>query len=145
MRYRRQGYEIPIEIDLDGLQSLEPLGARFSAEHERLYGFTLPGGVEVVNLRATAVGRTEELALAPPAGTGEGTPAAAAEQRMWVDGTWVQAPVHDRAALRAGHRLPGPAIVTQYDSTTLILRDHVGVVDASGSILIWPADAEEAR
>ena len=145
MRYRRQGYEIAIEIDVDDLGSLDGLGARFSAEHERLYGFTLPGGVEVVNLRATAVGRTEELALAPPGEAANGTPEPAGEQRMWVEGAWVQAPVYDRAALRAGHRLPGPAIVTQYDSTTLILREHVGVVHASGSILIWPADAEEAR
>ncbi len=145
MRYRRQGYEIAIEVDLDDLDSLDGLGARFSAEHERLYGFTLPGGVEVVNLRATGVGRAEELALAAPGEAADGTPQPAGEQRMWVEGSWVQAPVYDRAALRAGHRLPGPAIVTQYDSTTLILREHVGVVHPSGSILIWPADAEEAR
>ncbi len=98
-----------------------------------------------MNLRATAVGRTEELALAPPGEAADGTPEPAGEQRMWVEGSWVQAPVYDRATLRAGHRLPGPAIVTQYDSTTLILRDHVGVVHPSGAILIWPADAEEAR
>jgi N-methylhydantoinase A len=62
---------------------------------------------------------------------------------MWVEGGWVDAPVYERGSLRAGQRLAGPAIVAQYDSTTLILPAHVGVVHASGSILIWP-EGEEA-
>ncbi len=41
-------------------------------------------------------------------------------------------------ALRAGHRVPGPAIVTQMDTTTLILPGHAGEVDAYGNILIRP-------
>jgi N-methylhydantoinase A len=144
LRYRRQGYEIAIDLDPGALGDLEGLGARFDAEHRRLYGFTLPGGVEVVNLRAVAVGRAPELELAARHEPGSGTPEPAARQRMWVEGGWVDAPVYDRGTLGAGHRLPGPAIVTQYDSTTLILPDHVGLVHESGSILIYPEGGEPA-
>ena len=42
------------------------------------------------------------------------------------------------APLRPGHRRRGPAIVAQYDSTTLILRGHVGVVDAHAILLTRP-------
>jgi N-methylhydantoinase A len=143
MRYRRQGYEIPIEVDLTTLDTLDALGARFDAEHQRLYGFTLPGGVEVVNLRAAARGRSEELALASLEESSSPTAETSGTQRMWVEGGWVDAPVYERGSLRAGQRLAGPAIVAQYDSTTLILPAHVGVVHASGSILIWP-EGEEA-
>jgi N-methylhydantoinase A len=144
LRYRRQGYEIAIDVDPDALDDLAGLGERFDAEHQRLYGFTLPGGVEVVNIRATGVGRPPELALAPREKSGSGTPEPAGSQRMWVDGGFVDAAVYERTTLGAGHRLPGPAIVTQYDSTTLILPAHVGVVHESGSILIWPEGGEPA-
>ena len=49
------------------------------------------------------------------------------------------APVYARAKLLAGNMIAGPAIVTEMDSTTLILPDHVGEVHVSGNILIRPA------
>ena len=49
-----------------------------------------------------------------------------------------KAPVYARAKLLAGNMIAGPAIVTEMDSTTLILPDHVGEVHASGNILIRP-------
>ena len=59
MRYSRQGYEIPIELDGVELAALElaALERRFGEEHSRLYGFVLEGGAEIVNLRVVATGR----------------------------------------------------------------------------------------
>ena len=42
-------------------------------------------------------------------------------------------------SLAAGDRINGPAIVTEMDSTTLILPEHVGEIDTVGNILIRPA------
>jgi N-methylhydantoinase A len=39
----------------------------------------------------------------------------------------------------AGDVIPGPAIVVEMDSTTLIETRHIGTVDAFGNILITPA------
>ena len=57
---------------------------------------------------------------------------------VYVDGSDQSADVYDRAKLKAGNRISGPAIVTEMDSTTLILPDHVGEVDNFGNIIINP-------
>ena len=59
MRYSRQGYEIPIELDGIELAALDlaALERRFGEAHRRLYGFVLDGGAEIVNLRVVATGR----------------------------------------------------------------------------------------
>ena len=46
--------------------------------------------------------------------------------------------IYDRAKLRAGDRITGPAIVVEMDSTTLVLPDCEAVVDPFGVILINP-------
>ena len=57
---------------------------------------------------------------------------------VFVEGRDLPAKIYDRANLLAGNRIPGPAIVTEMDSTTLILPGHEGEVDAVGNILIRP-------
>ena len=47
--------------------------------------------------------------------------------------------------LKAGHRIPGPAVITQADSSTLILPDHYGEVDPYLNILIWPNGGRAKR
>ena len=46
--------------------------------------------------------------------------------------------IYERARLEAGDVIPGPAIVIEMDSTTLIETRHVGTVDPHGNILITP-------
>ena len=48
------------------------------------------------------------------------------------------AAIYDRTKLRAGDRIPGPAIVVEMDSTTLVLPDCGALVDRVGNILITP-------
>ena len=60
------------------------------------------------------------------------------KQKAYMDGRDVTALVYDRARLKAGNRIPGPAIVLEMDSTTVILPRHHGRVDAYGNILIYP-------
>jgi N-methylhydantoinase A len=55
-----------------------------------------------------------------------------------MDGAWVDTPHYDRAGMNPGNRLSGPAIVTQLDSTVLVLPGHEAEVDRFGNILIWP-------
>ncbi|MEM9104418.1 MAG: hypothetical protein AAGC96_02085, partial [Pseudomonadota bacterium] len=67
------------------------------------------------------------------------------DTRIYTDGAWREGHVYDRNGLQPGNRIEGPAVVTEMDSTALILPDHVGVVDDVGNILIWPADHDKAR
>ena len=132
MRYRRQGYEIPVEIDQDELPSLglDQLQQRFQAEHTRLYGFGLPAQVEVVTVRSRAIGRTEKVDLEPGrAGDPDPSPSRTGAQRSWVDGALTDIPIHDRALMTPGMQVQGKAVITQYDSTVLVLPGHRARVD----------------
>ena len=73
-------------------------------------------------------------------GTGEPARAGTAETTVYVDGQDRQAKIYARDRLMAGDRVPGPAIVTEMDATTLILPDHYAEVDRVGSLLIRPVN-----
>ena len=79
MRYSRQGYEIPIELDGIELAALDlaALERRFGEAHSRLYGFVLDGGAEIVNLRVVATGRVPLPELEARAEGGRGSVAGA--------------------------------------------------------------------
>ncbi|MDP6343490.1 MAG: hypothetical protein QF491_08160, partial [Alphaproteobacteria bacterium] len=68
----------------------------------------------------------------------EASSAVIEQHRVFFDGNFVNANVYDRDLLRVGHRLSGPAIVTQRDSTTLIHPGHVGEVDDYLNIQLVP-------
>jgi N-methylhydantoinase A len=57
---------------------------------------------------------------------------------MWADGKEHDALIYDRAKLRAGDTVTGPAIVSEMDSTTVILPGYAAEVDRFGLLLIRP-------
>ncbi len=142
MRYHRQGYEIPVPIDpadarANGLRGLEE---RFNALHQQLYGFRMHDTqAEIVNLRAVGAGVVPK----PPLPRGERGPADASsavveEHAITFRGESVVTRIYDRAQLSPGMRLDGPAIVTEFDSTTVVLPGYVAEVDRNFNILINP-------
>jgi N-methylhydantoinase A len=72
------------------------------------------------------------------AGSADPAEALRGERRIWVGAErgFVDAPVYDRARLRAGHRLRGPAILDQFDSTTVMLAGQGAEVDELGCVVI---------
>ncbi|MEV0829355.1 hydantoinase/oxoprolinase family protein [Nonomuraea rubra] len=138
VRYHGQGFEIPIDLGLD--TGLEALGKAFDAEHERLFSFLLGNEHEIVSARAAVSGPRPDVR---PVRLPRGGPAAepAGRHEIWIDGGWAEASIYDRGALLAGNRIEGPAIVTEMDSTTLVLPGHVAEVHESGSLLIRPLEA----
>jgi N-methylhydantoinase A len=139
VRYEGQAFEVPLAIDPQILRAdgLKGVTDRFDTEHHRLFTFNMEAPHELVNLRAVAMGPALELAP-PPLEAGDGDPARARirDHQLWAGGAMVAAAIYDRALLRAGDIIPGPAIVTEMDATTLIEADCVGTVDAVGNILI---------
>jgi N-methylhydantoinase A len=121
MRYHGQGYEIPVPIGDD-------LEERFNALHEQLYGFRMPDTAsEIVNLRAVGTGDRPkpelpegELHGPEPGGTG---------------------PIYERSQLQPGNRVSGPAVITEFDSTTVVLEGYEAEVDRFFNILIRRAES----
>jgi N-methylhydantoinase A len=117
MRYHGQGYEIPVPFGDD-------LEQRFNDLHEQLYGFRMPNTPsEIVNLRAVGSGDRPHPDL----------PESEPREAM------LQAGTHDRASLHPGCIIPGPSIVTEFDSTTVILDGYVAEIDRYFNLLIRKA------
>ena len=145
LRYVGQSSELAVPLPAG------PLGPReaaevvdsFHREHERAYGYSAPAEpVEWVNLRLTAIGkivppRLRELASHDP---GAGSPAAARKPGRPVyfaeSGGTVECAVYDRYRLHAGWVVAGPAVVEEFDSTTVIHPGYQALVDRFGNLIL---------
>ncbi|WP_323799109.1 hydantoinase/oxoprolinase family protein [Parasphingorhabdus sp.] len=137
IRYAGQAFEIPLSVEPEGL-SIDSLIARFDTEHERLFTFNLDETPhEIVNVRAVALGKSADVAP-PVIEKGDADPSAAKtrDHQLYMDGKMQDAVIYDRALLKAGNRIPGPAIVTEMDSTTLVHSGCEALVDAHGNLII---------
>lgn len=146
VRYHGQGFEIPVDLDpawLDDTDTaLRTLAQRFDTEHDRLFSFLLSVDHELVNARATVTGPRPSVApVQLGRTTGDASGAIVDTHPIHVTGERLDATVYDRSKLRAGDVVTGPAIVTEMDSTTLVLPGHAATVHPSGSLLINPVEA----
>ncbi len=141
VRYSGQAFEVPMTITFADLKEggLDAITSRFDDEHRRLFTFNMESEHELVNLRAVAMGTRLELpALKLPKGDGNPIAAKLRDHELWMDGGPQAGAIYDRALLKAGDVIQGPAIVVEMDSTTLIETRHIGTVDDFGNILITP-------
>ncbi len=139
IRYAGQAFEVPLTITPDSLRNdgVDGILKRFDEEHLRLFTFNMETPHEIVNLRAVALGQSLDLPAAELP-RGDGNPAAARmrDHTLWMDGKAQAAAIYDRSKLKQGDIIPGPAIVVEMDSTTLIETGCVATVDRVGNILI---------
>jgi N-methylhydantoinase A len=141
VRYHGQAFEVPMTVGLDsfGEGGLARLAQLFDEEHRRLFTFNMDAEHEFVNLRAVALGPVLEIpALEIEKGDGDPVGAKVRDHQVWADGGLKPAVIYDRAKLRAGDRVVGPAVIVEMDSTTLVLPGCDALVDRFGTILINP-------
>jgi N-methylhydantoinase A len=95
--------------------------------------------IEWVSLRVTGIGPIErpKLRELPP---GDGQPERARRKARSVifDGQTHECPVYDRAALRPGDALAGPAVVEEYGATTVVFPNQGAEVDRFGNLILMP-------
>jgi N-methylhydantoinase A len=143
VRYHGQAFEVPLVVnlaDFEAGEGLETLISNFDAEHERLFTFNLDAGHELVNLRVIVKGRAIEILPEKiPEGTDDPAEAKLRDHQVYIEGQWHDAVIYERAKLKSGNKIHGPAIVTEMDSTTVILNNHIADIDQFGNILINPA------
>ena len=141
MRYYRQGYEIPVEIDpaLLAGDGTAMLAERFNQLHEQFYRFKMEDTTcEIVNLRAIGYGDVPKPRLTA-ADDGAGPDASGAvvdEHEVYFDGEWLPTKIYDRGRLLPGNRIEGPAVVTEFDSTTVVLAGFEAEVDGFLNLII---------
>lgn len=141
IRYHGQGLLLTVNVDLDELASkgLDAIGEPFDEMHRQLFTFALELEKEVVNLRAVVQGKPTNVQAAQlEKGGSDASEAVIQEHKMFVDDAERDAKIYDRAKLKMGNKIAGPAVVMEMDSTTVILPGHTGEVDEYGNILIRP-------
>ena len=139
VRYAGQAFEVPLTITPEILlrDGIGGILKRFDDEHLRLFTFNMDTPHEIVNLRAVALGQALNLPAAElPMGNGDPIDAKMRDHVLWMDGAEQAAVIYDRSKLKQGDIIPGPAIVVEMDSTTLIESGCVARVDNVGNILI---------
>jgi N-methylhydantoinase A len=147
LRYHGQGFEIPVVVDIEAFDGkgggLDALRKAFDDEHQRLFSFLLEKNEhELVTVRATASGpRPNVSSTWIEEGGIDPVDAVTSTTEIFVDGAWATASVYDRQKLKAGNVIPGPAIIAEMDSTTLVLPAHAATVHMSGSLLIRPTSS----
>jgi N-methylhydantoinase A/oxoprolinase/acetone carboxylase beta subunit len=143
-RYLGQGYELRVDVGSGAIDTawIEKVRADFHDTHQREYSRRFEeSDIEIPNVRARAIGLMPPLATPETEGGSESAgDALRHEGEAWflVGGGIAQVPTryYDRSALKAGNRLDGPAIVNQYDSTTVIPPGLTARIDRFGNVVI---------
>jgi N-methylhydantoinase A len=142
IRYAGQAFSITLDFSAEELSSegVEMLAERFDAEHDQLFSFKLGDAHEILMIRAVVKARSAEIA-ARTVGSADASleDCLMHQSQFYYDGQSHDAPIYDRGKLREGIVVPGPAIVIEMDSTTVILPGHEAKVDAIGNLLINPS------
>jgi N-methylhydantoinase A len=141
MRYVGQSYELTLAVPSEAMTpaTIQSVVGDFHRQHERTYGFSVPGEpTEVVNIRLAAVGRITrpKLRSASPSGAAADTAEKARRPVYFAEAQgYVDCPIYDRYALAEGATIPGPAIVEEVDSTTVVHPGYRVTVDRFGNLL----------
>jgi N-methylhydantoinase A len=152
MRYFGQAWEVPVELPPGEVDpaSVALAADRFHAAHEQRYGYSYrevtaaPGSarpgrqvVEWVNLRVTGIGPIERPKLRElPPGDGRVDRAVTGRRPVVFDGAARDCPGLDRARLRPGDALEGPAVVEEYGATTVVFPGQRMEVDRLGNMIL---------
>jgi N-methylhydantoinase A len=142
LRYRGQSHELTVMVPSGVLtaQDLERIEEQFHETHARAYGYAArEDPVELVNVRLTAIGVSPKPRLkALPKGTGDFHTAVKGYRPVWFSETsgFTSCPIVDRYRLRWGDVVPGPAVIEELDSTTVVHPDYQTQVDQFGNLLL---------
>ncbi len=117
LHVRYAGTEAALIVDFADAAKVE---ADFTAAHRARFGFATPGRalvVEAVAVEATSPG---EVVSEATIAASTGLPAPIDTVSMWSGGRAHETPVFDRAKLRAGDRIAGPAMIREAIATTVV-------------------------
>jgi N-methylhydantoinase A len=141
LRYAGQAFQITVEFTEAELQEqgVARLTDEFDSEHEQLFTFKLGDGHEILMIRAVVKARTKAIAVLKGGQAGTTIEECEiAKTKFYYEGAHHDAVIIDRSKLHEGLIVQGPAIVSEMDSTTVVLPGYHARVDAVGNLLIDP-------
>jgi N-methylhydantoinase A/oxoprolinase/acetone carboxylase beta subunit len=131
MRYTGQGYELAIPWTRDPREE-------FNVAHERRYGYSdrrRPLQIVNVRIRASVAARKHPVHAAEVEGE-DSSAARTGETAMLFDGRRRTGALLERALLRPGNLVRGPALVTEYSTTTVVPPDYCATIDQMQNLVL---------
>ena len=139
-RYHGQGFELRAEIPEGrlGTGDVDRIVESFNAQHRLDYGYAFDDTeVELITVRVIGTDQVEPLRLRrlePANGASYDSALLYSRPTTFDDGTTADTPRYDRGQLKAGHRVAGPAVVIQHNSTVLVPPAYAAEVSEYGSL-----------
>ena len=143
VRYAGQAFQITIDFDEktfteDGVSLITEA---FDKEHYQLFTFKLEDGHEILMIRAIVKAKQSKISSISLSQEKHAIEDCVIhESKYYHDSQWHDIKIYDRAKLSAGLTISGPAIVSEMDSTTVILPNHQALVDKVGNLIINPVE-----
>jgi N-methylhydantoinase A len=142
MRYVGQEHAVTVDLPMEVFEKKDRKAIKdhFDAQHEQRYGTNAPAErAEIVSLRTAVTGvmrkpPQEKIAaggaeLAKEAFTGK--------RQVYFEGAgFIDTPTYARAALVAGNKIAGPALIEEHASTTVLAPGDQATVNAYGHLEI---------
>lgn len=146
MRYKGQGWEIPVKLadgDFDAFAA-EGLGATYTKAYEEFFGRAISDlAIETVSWSvrvASVVDLPDALEF-----VGEQNRLEASNVRQIFDpvsGEMVNSVVVERDALSPGDAVAGPGVIVEEQTTTVLGSHHIAVMQTDGSLRITRGSSE---
>jgi N-methylhydantoinase A len=119
----------------------EELQRLFEAAYFNRFQVRLPEiRAVLVNLVTSVIGRRRGFSVGALV-AGGGRRAGRSQRSIYIEGAWRAALVVARESLAPGDQIEGPAVVQQFDATTIVEPGAVASVDALGNLRIRPDGA----
>ena len=146
-RYHGQGFELRAEIPPGKLTNANKqiVIDNFHKQHELDYGYTFGSDqVEIMTLRVVGIASVEPMSWPKQKKIQKTTTMKKSLDQAYLytrkttfdDGKTIDTPRFDRDKMLAGHKIKGPAIIIQHNSTTLIPPGYLANVSTYGNIHI---------
>ena len=139
-RYHGQGFELRAEIPEGrlGVGDIGRIVESFYAQHRLDYGYAFDDTeVELITVRVIGTDKIEPLRLRPlerANGASYESALLYSRRTTFDDGTTADTPRYDRGQLKSGHRVAGPAVLIQHNSTVLVPPAYAAEVSEYGSL-----------
>lgn len=148
MRYRGQGHEIEVPLGEGPLKQADLPGLLdvFERAYRDQFARSVPGmTVEILNWSVRVSSEAVAADGEPPRQVEAVDAPVTATRNILCDvtGETVAAAVHAREVLAPGARVPGPALIVEPQTTTLVGRDFVAAVDGDGSLILTRVETLE--
>ncbi|HYU05321.1 MAG TPA: hydantoinase B/oxoprolinase family protein, partial [Jatrophihabitantaceae bacterium] len=129
LRYDGTDTAVPVE-----LADPPAMTAAFEERYRQTYSFLLDRALIVEAIAVEATGLSEQTDLPPAPHSGDSPPPR--QVRLYADGAWRDAMLHERAALPPGDAITGPAIIAEPDCTTVVDDGWRATTTPQGHLLV---------